>query len=61
MPTDIKQRVTFTRQQYEYLNKMYPEHVGNQDSTEAEYRFRAGQRAVVLMVLSKVTQDPLQE
>lgn len=42
--------VKFTRTQVEYLNRMYPEVVGTHTTTEAEYRFRAGQRSVIALV-----------
>lgn len=44
------QRVTFTRQQIEYLERVYPEVVGSHETTEAEYRYRAGQRSVLLFL-----------
>jgi len=47
-------RIHFSQEQYEWLNKMYPEQVGNPDTTEATYRYNAGTRAVVYLVKSRV-------
>ena len=47
-------KVYFSREQYEWLNKMYPEVVGTPDTSESTYRYNAGTRAVVYLVKSRV-------
>lgn len=47
-------KVYFSREQYEYLNKMYPEFVGTPSTPEEVYRFNAGARAVVYTVKARV-------
>lgn len=42
--------VKFTRKQYEYLNKVYGEAVGNPTTPAEELRWKSGARAVVLHV-----------
>lgn len=57
MSTDIAQRVNFTRLQVEYLNKMYPEVVGNATTTEAEMRYRQGQRSVIAFLMTRTAEQ----
>lgn len=47
-------KVLFSREQYEYLNKIFPELVGNASTTEAAYRIASGQRNVVIAVKERV-------
>ena len=49
-----KGKVLFSREQYEYLNKVYSELVGSPSTTEAQYRFNSGQRNVVLFIKERV-------
>lgn len=44
----------FTRRQYEWLNKQYPEMIGTETTPEAAYRFRAGQRSVIAAIATRV-------
>lgn len=46
--------VKFTRQQYEYLNRIFPELIGNANTTEAELRVQQGQRRVVQHIKERV-------
>lgn len=47
-------KVEFTRQQAEFLEKHFPEMIGNPTTTEAAMRHNAGQRSVVWLVKSRV-------
>lgn len=57
MSKDNAQRVNFTRQQVEYLNKQYPEVVGTAMTTEAEMRFRQGQRSVIAFLTTRLAEQ----
>lgn len=46
--------VRFTRKQFEWLNKMFPEMIGSASTPDAEYRFRAGQRSVLASIADRV-------
>lgn len=50
--------VKFTRQQIEYINKMFPEVVSTASTTDAELRFRSGQRSVVMVLASRQAHEP---
>lgn len=47
-------KVQFSREQYEALNKMFPEFVGTAHSTESERTFYAGQRQVIAAIKERV-------
>jgi hypothetical protein len=47
-------KIYFTREQFEFLNKMYPEQVGSPTTTEAQFRFNSGARNVVQCVNDRV-------
>lgn len=53
MAQDNAQRVEFTRQQIEYLNKQFPEVAGTQTTTDAELRWRSGQRSVIAFLATR--------
>lgn len=55
--SDSALRMEFTRSQIEYLNKQYPERVMLPSTTEAEARFYAGQRSVILNLLNRITKE----
>jgi hypothetical protein len=42
-----QQKVEFTQRQLEFLDKMFPEHVGTPDTTPERFMYHAGQRNVV--------------
>jgi hypothetical protein len=44
-PTQLK--VEFTKRQLDYLDRMFPEHVGTPDTSHEKFLFHAGQRNVV--------------
>lgn len=46
--------VFFSREQFEYLNRTFPEFVGKADTTLQEYQFQSGLRRVVAVVGSRV-------
>lgn len=46
--------VKFTRQQYEYLNRVFAEKVGDANTTEAELRVSQGQRRVVHFIRERI-------
>lgn len=54
MVNDNAKRVEFTRQQIEYLNKMFPEVAGTASTTDAELRYRSGQRSVIKALETRV-------
>ena len=47
-------KVSFTRRQYDYLNRIYGESTGSAATTEAELRLNQGRRQVVLHIGSLV-------
>lgn len=53
MTIQVKQRIEFTQQQLKFINEAYPEVVGGGQS-DAELRYRAGQRSVVLFLATRV-------
>lgn len=51
MSNDTPKDVSFTRQQIAYLNRMFPEMVGDANTTTDALRFRAGQRSVIVRIM----------
>lgn len=47
--------ISFTQAQYIHLCKVFPELVGNANTTNEEYRIATGQRQVVSYIGSKVS------
>lgn len=45
--------VSFTRHQLAWLDKQFPEVCGNAMTTDAELRFRSGQRSVLAIMKQK--------
>ena len=43
-------KINFTRQQVEFINRHFPEVIGNAETTHEELRFRQGQRSVVAFI-----------
>lgn len=56
MPQDIKLPPTFTEEQLEYLNRVYPEIVDEPKSTEQMY-MRLGTRQVVRHIATIMEQE----
>jgi hypothetical protein len=50
-------QVKFTRQQVDWLNKHFPEVTGTPSTTDAELRFRSGQRSVIAFILTRVAEQ----
>ena len=51
-------KVCFTRQQVEYLNKQYPEMVGDADTAPERRAWYAAQRSVVQFIAARVQFSP---
>ena len=47
-------KIYFSREQYEYLNKVFSEVVGTPDVTTEVLRHRQGQRSVIYFIKDKV-------
>ena len=45
--------VSFTKHQIAWLDKMFPEICGNHATSDAELRFRSGQRSVIAIIRQK--------
>jgi len=54
IPSTSNNKVFFTKQQYELLNKMFPEVLHSSTTPEATIREAIGHRKVVHFVLSRV-------
>lgn len=50
-------QVRFTRQQIEWLEKQFPEVAGTPSTSDAELRFRSGQRSVIAVVRSRAAEQ----
>lgn len=61
MANTASSSVKFNQAQLDYLERMYPEMIGDGKTTEAEMRFRAGQRSVIYMVRKHLVREPSQE
>ena len=53
---DVKDqgKVVFSREQYEYLNKVFGEFLGSTTTTHQEFSYQAGQRRVVQYIKERV-------
>jgi hypothetical protein len=47
-------QVRFTRQQIEWIEKQFPEVAGTPNTSDAELRFRSGQRSVIAVLRERV-------
>jgi len=47
-------KIYFSREQYEYLNKVFSEVVGTPSTTNEELRHNAGKRSVVYFIKDRV-------
>lgn len=61
MASQPHNRVKFSQGQLDYLERQYPEMIGDARTPEAEYRFRAGQRSVIEAVRKLTNREPHQE
>ena len=57
MSNETQAQVQFTKQQYEYLNRLFPEMVGDATTTTDAMRFRSGQRSVLARIRLNVQQS----
>jgi len=53
-PSKTSNTVTFTIQQYEYLERVFAEKIGDAGTTEAELRINHGQRRVVKFIKERI-------
>lgn len=51
---DAKDKVYFSREQYEYLNKMFPEVVPSAEDSQNKVFIQAGMRRVVYFVKERM-------
>jgi hypothetical protein len=47
-------KVLFSREQYEYLNKTFPEVIGTSNTTHAEFLNYSGKRSVVEFIKARM-------
>lgn len=52
-----KPQVEFTERQVQYLEKMFPEHVGDASTTHPEFLIQSGKRTVVAFLRSKLQKE----
>jgi hypothetical protein len=59
VPGAVKQtpQVKFTRQQIEWLEQQYPEVTGTAQTSDAELRFRSGQRSVIAAIKTRAAEQ----
>jgi hypothetical protein len=50
-------QVKFTRQQLEWLEQQFPEVTGTPSTSDAELRFRSGQRSVIAQIKARVAEQ----
>ncbi|QQO90798.1 hypothetical protein [Pseudomonas phage Misse] len=51
------EKVEFTRRQLDYLERMFPEFVGGEQTTHAQYLLHSGKRQVVLHIRQQLQKD----
>lgn len=49
-------KIYFSREQYEYLAKIFPEVLGTENTTHADFLVHTGKRQVVHFIKSRVRQ-----
>lgn len=50
---EVRQQITFTRTQVEYMQKMFPEIVGTASTPLNELQWRSAQRSVIAFLASR--------
>lgn len=50
---DVK-RIMFSREQYEYLNKTFPEIIGTANTKPEEFYIQSGKRSVLELIRSRM-------
>lgn len=50
-------QVRFTRQQIEWIEKQFPEVAGTPNTSDAELRFRSGQRSVIAVLRTRTAEQ----
>lgn len=54
---NVPPQVKFTRQQIEWLEKQFPEVTGTATTSDAELRFRSGQRSVIAVIRTRAAEQ----